>query len=125
MNTLYRFFEDYKKNEHKEVKVDEFLGADLARKTISEAMVSALTSAIYDSISDWSHHCITMANLLIVRCTQHRSERHCHARASYTFAVLQIMCVFSASICPSEGMPLFIIQTMASMQQQEALLFLV
>ena len=36
----YRFFKDYKKNEHKEVKVDEFLGADLARKTISEAMVS-------------------------------------------------------------------------------------
>ena len=40
MVLLYRFFEDYKKNEHKEVKVDEFLGADLARKTISEAMVS-------------------------------------------------------------------------------------
>ncbi len=38
---LCRFFEDYKKNEHKEVKVDEFLGAELARKTITESMVSA------------------------------------------------------------------------------------
>lgn len=37
---LCRFFEDYKKNEHKEVKVDEFLGAELARKTITESMVS-------------------------------------------------------------------------------------
>ena len=34
-----RFFEDYKKNENKEVKVDEFLGAELARKTITESMV--------------------------------------------------------------------------------------
>ena len=38
---LCRFFEDYKKNEHKEVKVDEFLGAELARKTITESMVRA------------------------------------------------------------------------------------
>ncbi|KAA6418088.1 MAG: soluble inorganic pyrophosphatase [Trebouxia sp. A1-2] len=35
---IRRFFEDYKKNEHKEVKVDEFLGAELARKTITESM---------------------------------------------------------------------------------------
>ncbi|DBB18690.1 hypothetical protein WJX82_010556 [Trebouxia sp. C0006] len=39
---IRRFFEDYKKNEHKEVKVDEFLGAELARKTITESM------AMYD-----------------------------------------------------------------------------
>lgn len=37
---MCRFFEDYKKNENKEVKVDEFLGADLAKKTITESMVS-------------------------------------------------------------------------------------
>lgn len=36
-----RFFEDYKKNENKEVKVDEFLGAEVARKTVLESMVSA------------------------------------------------------------------------------------
>ena len=40
LTRLCRFFEDYKKNEHKEVKVDEFLGAELARKTITESMVS-------------------------------------------------------------------------------------
>jgi hypothetical protein len=33
-------FEDYKKNEKKEVKVDEILGADVARKAVSDAMVS-------------------------------------------------------------------------------------
>ena len=33
-------FEDYKKNEKKEVKVDEFFGAEAARKTVQEAMVS-------------------------------------------------------------------------------------
>jgi inorganic pyrophosphatase len=32
------FFEDYKKNEHKEVRVDEFLGADAARKSVEEAI---------------------------------------------------------------------------------------
>ena len=34
-----RFFEDYKKNEHKEVVVDEFLGADAARKCVVESLV--------------------------------------------------------------------------------------
>jgi inorganic pyrophosphatase len=38
---LQRSFEDYKKNEKKEVKVDEILGADVARKAVSDAMVSA------------------------------------------------------------------------------------
>lgn len=37
MLEIRRFFEDYKRNEHKEVKVDEFLGAEAARKTIVEA----------------------------------------------------------------------------------------
>jgi hypothetical protein len=37
MLEIRRFFEDYKRNEHKEVKVDEFLGAEAARKTIQEA----------------------------------------------------------------------------------------
>lgn len=37
-----RFFEDYKKNENKEVKVDEILGAVEARKAIKESMVSLL-----------------------------------------------------------------------------------
>lgn len=35
-----RFFEDYKKNEKKEVVVDDILGADAARNAISESMVS-------------------------------------------------------------------------------------
>ncbi|KAL3146888.1 inorganic pyrophosphatase [Trebouxia sp. C0009 RCD-2024] len=35
---IKRFFEDYKKNENKEVKVDEFLGAEVARKTVTDAM---------------------------------------------------------------------------------------
>ncbi|KAK9834421.1 hypothetical protein WJX74_001391 [Apatococcus lobatus] len=35
---IRRFFEDYKKNENKEVKVDEILGAEEACKTISESM---------------------------------------------------------------------------------------
>ncbi|CAL5224621.1 g7337 [Coccomyxa viridis] len=35
---IRRFFEDYKKNEHKEVKVDEILGREEAEKAIKEAM---------------------------------------------------------------------------------------
>lgn len=35
---IKRFFEDYKKNEHKEVKVEEILGADAAREAISAAI---------------------------------------------------------------------------------------
>ncbi len=34
-----RFFEDYKKNEHKEVAVEEFLGAEAAKKVIRESLV--------------------------------------------------------------------------------------
>lgn len=36
-----RFFEDYKKNEHKEVIVDKFLGREEALRITREAMVSA------------------------------------------------------------------------------------
>lgn len=32
------FFEDYKKNEHKEVKVDDILGAQEARKVVVDAL---------------------------------------------------------------------------------------
>lgn len=32
-------FQDYKKNENKEVRVDEFLGAEAARKIIQDALV--------------------------------------------------------------------------------------
>jgi inorganic pyrophosphatase len=38
-----RFFEDYKKNENKEVKVDEFLDAEKARGIVKDALVSCLT----------------------------------------------------------------------------------
>jgi hypothetical protein len=34
------FFEDYKKNEHKEVIVDEFLGAEDAKRVIRDSLVS-------------------------------------------------------------------------------------
>lgn len=33
-----RFFEDYKKNENKEVQVDEIYGASEAKKAITDAM---------------------------------------------------------------------------------------
>lgn len=36
---LARSFEDYKKNENKQVKVEEILGAEVARKAIKDAMV--------------------------------------------------------------------------------------
>lgn len=35
----HRFFEDYKKNEHKEVIVDEFLGAEQAKNVIRDSLV--------------------------------------------------------------------------------------
>jgi len=35
---IRRFFEDYKKNEHKEVRVDEFLGSDLAIQVVKDAL---------------------------------------------------------------------------------------
>ena len=37
---MSRFFEDYKKNEHKEVKIDNFLGSEDAKKAIKASMVS-------------------------------------------------------------------------------------
>lgn len=36
-----RFFEDYKKNEKKEVKIDDFLNAEEAKKAIKQSMVSS------------------------------------------------------------------------------------
>ncbi len=39
------FFEDYKKNEHKEVIVDEFLGAEDAKRVIRESLVRARAAA--------------------------------------------------------------------------------
>jgi hypothetical protein len=37
-STKTSFFEDYKKNEHKEVKVDDILGATEARKVVVDAL---------------------------------------------------------------------------------------
>ena len=52
---LRRFFEDYKKNENKEVKVDEILGREEALTAIKDAMVrsrrgSLLTTASVSSL---------------------------------------------------------------------------
>lgn len=35
-----RFFEDYKKNEHKEVRVEEYQGAEEAKKIVKDSLVS-------------------------------------------------------------------------------------
>ncbi|KAG2484876.1 hypothetical protein HYH03_016360 [Edaphochlamys debaryana] len=35
---IKRFFEDYKKNEHKEVIVDDFLGAEEAKKVVKDSL---------------------------------------------------------------------------------------
>lgn len=40
-----RFFEDYKKNENKAVRVDEVLGAEEAIKAVKEGLVSDYTTA--------------------------------------------------------------------------------
>ena len=37
---LHRFFEDYKKNENKEVRVDDILGSEEAKKAVIESLVS-------------------------------------------------------------------------------------
>ncbi len=38
----HRFFEDYKKNEHKEVIVDDFLGSEEAKKVVKDSLVGAV-----------------------------------------------------------------------------------
>lgn len=38
LQEIRRFFEDYKKNENKEVRVDDVLGADEAKAAINEAL---------------------------------------------------------------------------------------
>ena len=43
-----RFFEDYKQLESKIVKVDDILGAEVARKTIQEAMVMSWLPVLSD-----------------------------------------------------------------------------
>ena len=42
------FFEDYKQLESKIVKVDDILGAEVARKTIQEAMVRGQLPVLSD-----------------------------------------------------------------------------
>lgn len=41
---LCRFFEDYKKNENKHVRVDEILGAEEAIKAVKDGLVSTKQS---------------------------------------------------------------------------------
>jgi hypothetical protein len=38
---VFRFFEDYKKNENKHVRVDEILGAEEAVKAVKDGLVRA------------------------------------------------------------------------------------
>ncbi|MDD5562994.1 MAG: inorganic diphosphatase [Thermoanaerobaculaceae bacterium] len=49
MNEVRRFFEDYKKLEQKEVRVQEFLGPGEAKQAVSHAM------ALYDKLFSYMH----------------------------------------------------------------------
>ena len=61
---VHRFFEDYKKNENKEVKVDEILGVEAALQTIRDSMVSpqlclgALATRVPDLQAAHSRYCM-------------------------------------------------------------------
>lgn len=52
-----RFFEDYKKNENKEVKIDDFLNNVEAKKAIKESMVSRcqLLMLCHGHTVSWTH----------------------------------------------------------------------
>ena len=55
----HRFFEDYKKNENKEVKVDEILGRDEALKAIKDAMVRRCCTDALTRHRFFSPYCCT------------------------------------------------------------------
>ena len=74
-----RFFEDYKKNENKEVKVDEFLGAELARKTITESMVN-------------KSHTTNLISLLLVAMIFMHQQSSC------------LSCIFASTKCLPSSM---------------------
>ncbi len=45
--SMFKPLKDYKKNENKIVKVEEILGADVARKAVSDAMVRCPLAALH------------------------------------------------------------------------------
>lgn len=44
---VFRFFEDYKKNENKHVRVDEILGAEEAVKAVKDGLVRAQQTSLH------------------------------------------------------------------------------
>ena len=69
---LCRFFEDYKKNENKEVKIDDFLNAVEAKKAIVESMVIAKTCLITVATMACVSTHVAIALHALTKCTLFR-----------------------------------------------------